>query len=165
MNVTEVQLPAVSPGEECAALNCQPHAEASSKDPPLTEQPVWQMEMEQQQQQASVTPAFHCIPVEEEEEAAEHLVRGKEGEEEEEEETRTVQHEYECVAVTTSLVDELEKVDRDPVLSQSLSGSIPPPMQVQEQSDMFDPQTLQTVVTGCELPNQRTALEGSQVCK
>ncbi|XP_028268648.1 zinc finger protein 653 [Parambassis ranga] len=162
VDVSEVQLPAVSPVEECAALNCQPGAEASSKDPPLTEQPVWQMEMEQQQQRASLTPAFHCIPIEEEE--AEDLRRGKDGEEEEEqEETRTVQHDYQCVAMTTSLVDELEKVDGDPVLSQSLSGSIPPPMQVQEQSEMFDPQTLQTVVTGCELPDQRTALEGSQL--
>uniref|UniRef100_A0A3B5A1S3 Zinc finger protein 653 n=1 Tax=Stegastes partitus TaxID=144197 RepID=A0A3B5A1S3_9TELE len=60
----------------------------------------------------------------------------------------------------------------DSVLSQSLSGSVPlgaqpelsvpPPMQVQEQSELFDPQTLQTVVTGCEMPDQRTALEGSQ---
>uniref|UniRef100_A0A3B4YDY5 Zinc finger protein 653 n=1 Tax=Seriola lalandi dorsalis TaxID=1841481 RepID=A0A3B4YDY5_SERLL len=64
--------------------------------------------------------------------------------------------------------DKLEKTDEDSVLSQSLSGSVqlgaqsqlsvPPPMHVQEQSELFDPQTLQTVVTSCEIPDQRTLI-------
>lgn len=173
-----------TPREEAAALNHHPRIEASSKDAPLTEQPVWEMAMVQQQ--SSLTSTFHSIPAEGEEgedgeegeeEEAEDLRQGKDGGEEEgvrlrEEEIRTVQHDYECVAMSASLAEELEKEDE--ALSRSLSGSvtlgaqpelaIPPAMRVEEQGELFDPQTLQTVVTGCEIPDsQRTTLEGSQV--
>uniref|UniRef100_A0A8C3GAI1 Zinc finger protein 653 n=1 Tax=Cyclopterus lumpus TaxID=8103 RepID=A0A8C3GAI1_CYCLU len=80
---------------------------------------------------------------------------------------------YECVTLAASLADRLGKADEDSVLSQSLSSSaglgaqpespITPPMQVEEQSELFDPHTLQTVVTSCEIPDQRTNLEGSQL--
>ncbi|XP_029293525.1 zinc finger protein 653 [Cottoperca gobio] len=160
----------VSPIEQAATPDQQPSEEASSKDVPLTGQNVWEMEMVMERQQGSPA-AFHSIPSEEEEEEEE-----EEGEEEsedlrrdgEEEEIRTVPHGYECVTVTPSLADKLEKLDKDSVLSQSLNGSVgpelsvPPPMQ-EEQSELFDPQTLQTVVTSCEIPDQRTALEGSQL--
>lgn len=43
-------------------------------------------------------------------------------------------------------------------LQQGLNGSVPPSFQVQEQRNLFDPQ-----LSGCEIPDQRTALEGSQV--
>lgn len=60
----------------------------------------------------------------------------------------TVPHGYQCVSA--SLEDKQESV---------LNGSVPP--QMQNESELFDP--LQTVVTSCELPDQRTALEGPQV--
>lgn len=158
VDVPEVQHTTMSPIKQAAALNQQPSIEASSKDVPLTGQPVWDIEMVMERQQGSTTAAFASIPSEEE---AEDLGQGRdEGEEE-----------IRAVTMTPSLVDKLEKSDEDLVLSQSLSGSVslggqpelsvPPP--IQEQGELFDPQTLQTVVTSCEIPEQRTTLEGSQV--
>lgn len=179
-DVSEVQHTSMSPAEDAAALTHQPSVEASPKDVPLTEQPVWEMEMVMERQQGSPAVEFHSIPSEEE---AEDLRRGRDEEQEEiggeerlrEEEIRNIPHGYECVTVTAALVDKLAKAEEDSVLTQSLSGSvqlgsqpqlsIPPPMQVQEQSGLFDPQALQAVVTSCEMPDQRTALEGSQVCE
>ncbi|XP_047426979.1 zinc finger protein 653 [Mugil cephalus] len=170
----------VSPREEAAAPSHQPSTEASSKDAPPAEQPVWEME----QQHSSLTSTFHSPAGDAEdgedgdEEEAEDLRRGKDGAEEgvrlREEEIRTVQHDYECVTVPASLADELEKADEDSVLSQGLSGSValgaqpelsaPPSMQVEDQGELFDRQTLQTVVAGCEIPDsQRATLEGSQL--
>ncbi|XP_062294986.1 zinc finger protein 653 [Scomber scombrus] len=174
VDVPEVQHTTMSPIEQAAALNHQPSIEASSKDVPLTGQPVWEMEMVMEQQQGSPEATFHSIDSEEE---AEDLRQGRdeEGGRESlgEEEIRTIPHGYECVTVTASLADKLDKTDEDPVLSQSLSDSVrlgaqaelsvPPPMQVQEQGELFDPQTLQTVVASCEIPDQRTTLEGSQL--
>lgn len=60
----------------------------------------------------------------------------------------TEPHGYQCVSA--SLEDKQESV---------LNGSVPP--QMQNESELFDP--LQTVVTSCELPDQRTALEGPQL--
>lgn len=176
MDVSEVLHETVSQVEEALTPNHDPSIVGSSKDAALTEQPIWEVEMVQQQQQGPLTAAFHSVPAEEEEEA-EDLREGNEGGEGErlrEEEVRTVGHDFECV-MTASLADELDKSDEDLVLSQGLSGSVrlgaqpelsvPPPLEVQEQSDLFEPQTLQTVVTSCEIPDQRTALEGSQVGK
>ncbi|XP_040919252.1 zinc finger protein 653 [Toxotes jaculatrix] len=176
VDVSEVEHTTTSPITEAATLNHQPGTEASSRDVSLTVQPVWEVEMVMERQQSSPAAAFHSIPSEEE---AEDLRRGGDGEEgggerlREEDEIRTIPPSYDCVTVTASLADKLEKTVEDSVLSQSLSGSVqlatqpqlsvPPPMQVQEQSELFDPQTLQTVVTSCEIPDQRTALEGSQL--
>ncbi|XP_045927892.1 zinc finger protein 653 [Micropterus dolomieu] len=167
VDVSEVQHSTISPVEQTAPLNHQPSIEASSKDVPLTGQPVWEMEMVMEGQQGSPAAAFHTLPSEEE---AEDLRRGRDGGEEE---IRTVSHGYECVTVTASSADKLEKTCGDSVLSQSFSGSVqlgaqaelsvPPPMQVQEQSELFDPHTLQTVVTSCGIPDQRSTLEGSQL--
>ncbi|TKS92437.1 Zinc finger protein [Collichthys lucidus] len=167
VDVSEGQHITMSPIEQAEAVNHQHRIETSSKDVPLTGQPAWEMEMEMvmEQQQGSPTAAFHSTPSEEE---AEDLRRGRDGGEKE---IRTVPHSYECVTVTASLADKLVKADEDSVLSQSSSGSVgvgaqpdlsvPPP--TQEQSELFDPQTLQTVVTSCEIPDQRSTLEGSQL--
>lgn len=175
MDVPEVQHTTMRTIEQATALNHQHSMEAPSKDVPLTVQPVWEMEMVMEQQQGSPETTFHSINSEEE---AEDLRQGRDEdggrERPGEDELRTIPHGYECVTVTASLCDKLQKMDGDPVLSQSLSGSVrlgapaelsvPPPMQVhQEQGELFDPQTLQTVVASCEIPDQRTTLEGSQV--
>ncbi|XP_041813339.1 zinc finger protein 653 [Chelmon rostratus] len=168
VDVSEVQDTTMSPVEQAAAQNHQPIIKAPSRDVPLTGQPVWEMEMVVEQQQGSPAAEFHSIPSEEEAEEAEDLRRGRDGRDEE---IRTVPHGYDCVTVTASLADKLEKTDEDSVLSQSLDCSVPlraqpellapPPMQ--EQSELFDSQTLQTVVTSCEIPDQRATLEGSQL--
>lgn len=159
----------MSPIKQTTALDHPSSIETSSKDVPLTAQPVWEMEMVMEHQQGSPAAAFSSVPSEDEAEEAEDLRQGRDREEEE---IRTVPHGYERVTATASLTDKLEKVDEDSVLTQSLSGSVPlgsqpelsVPPPTQEQSELFDPQTLQTVVTSCEIPDQRTALEGSQVC-
>ncbi|XP_030591385.1 zinc finger protein 653 [Archocentrus centrarchus] len=168
VDVSEVLDETVSQVEEALTPNHEPSIVTSSKDASLTGQPIWEVEMVQQQ--GSLTGAFHSVPADQGEET-EDLREGKDGGEGEEE-VRTVRHDYECV-MTASLADELDKSDEDLVLSQSLSGSlrlgaqpelsVPPPMEAQEQSELFEPQTLQTVVTSCEIPDQRTALEGSQL--
>ncbi|XP_051243265.1 zinc finger protein 653 [Dicentrarchus labrax] len=164
VDVSEIQHTTMSPIEQADTPNHQPSIEASSKDVP-----VWEMVMERQQ--GSPAAAFHSIPSEDEADEAEEAEDLRQGRDGGEEEIRTIPHSYECVTVTASLADKLEKTDEDSVLTQSLSGSVPlgahaeqlvpPPMQ--EQSELFDPQTLQTVVTSCEIPDQRTTLEGSQL--
>ncbi|XP_026204449.1 zinc finger protein 653 isoform X2 [Anabas testudineus] len=179
VDVSEGEHPTMSPVEQAAARNLQPSAEAPSRDAQLSEQPVWEMVMDREQG----FPDASCQSTSSEEDAENVSQDGAEGEgggEERggrerlrEEEIRTIPHRYECITNTSSLVDKLDKTDEDSVLSQSLSGSVPleaqpelsvpPPFQVQEQSELFDPQALQTVVTSCEIPDQRTALEGSQL--
>ncbi|XP_034450365.1 zinc finger protein 653 [Hippoglossus hippoglossus] len=166
-DVSEEQQTTMSPIKEADSLNHQPSLEASSKEVPLMVQPVWEMEMEEQQ--GSPPAAFVSISSEEEAEDLRQSRDGEEGEKLIEEDISTLPHNYDCVAMTTPVADKLEKTDEESVLSQSLSSPVEltvpsgPPMQVQEQSDLFPPQTLQTVVTSCEIPDQRTALEGSQL--
>ncbi|XP_029914212.1 zinc finger protein 653 [Myripristis murdjan] len=168
--------------EQTTSLNHHPRVEAPSRDVPLAEQPVWEMEMVLERQHGSTEVAFHPVgePATSEEEA-EDLRRdkheegggGRRSERSRDEGIRTAPDGYECVTGAASLADKLEKADEDSVLSQTLSDSVglgsqpdlsvPPPMQVPEQGELFDPQTLQTVVTSCEIPDQRTALEGSQL--
>ncbi|KAM3864392.1 zinc finger protein 653 [Diretmus argenteus] len=174
-DVSEVRDAAMSPVEPTLTH------QAPTSDGPLTE-PIWEMQMVMETQQNSTGTAFHSVgePISSEEEEAEDLRRDKEEEEEEEEERErrrgggvgTTQDDYECVAVTASLPGKLEKLDEDSALSQTLSDAVGlgsrselsvPPMQVPEQGELFDPQTLQTVVTSCEIPDQRTTLEGSQL--
>ncbi|XP_068434597.1 zinc finger protein 653 [Clinocottus analis] len=169
-DVSEVQLTTVNPVEQTAALDPHVGMEASSHEAPLTGHHVWEMDMAIERRQCS--PAFHSIPSEEEgeedEEEPEDLRRGID----EEEEIGAATPGYECITVSASLADRLGKADEDSVLSQSLSGSaglgaqsesVTPPMQVEEQSELFDPHTMQTVVTSCQMPDQRTTLEGSQL--
>ncbi|XP_037545341.1 zinc finger protein 653 [Nematolebias whitei] len=159
-NVSEEQCTALIQTEEASGLHRRSSPEASSGGAPLTGQPAWEVEMVQQQ--GSLTAALHSIP-------AEDLKQGEDGgegvgEQHREEGIRTAGHGYEL----ESLADELEKTDEDSVLSQSLNDpvplgaqhelSVPPP--AQGQTELFDPQT---AVTSCEIPNQRTALEGSQL--
>lgn len=174
MVVSEAQHTAMESIGQAAALNHQPRIETSAKDVPQTGQPVWEMEMVIERPQGSPEEVFQYVTSEEE---AEDLRRvsdeGEGGNESLREETRTTRHGYDCATVAPSLAYKLEKTDEDSVLSQSLSGSvqlgaqpellITPPMQVHEHGQLFDPQTLQTVVTSCEIPEQRTSLEGSQV--
>lgn len=158
VDVSETRHNAISPIEQAAPLNQQPSIEASSKDVALTGQPVWEIGMVMEQQQASVSAAFPSIPIEEEDE---DLERGRDGGEEE----------VMAVTMTASLADKMEKTVKDSVLSESLIRSVPVvaqpellvPPPIHEQSELFDHQTLQTVVTGCDIPDQRATLEGSQV--
>lgn len=160
MDVSGVQYTTISPINQTATLKEQATIEASSKDISLTGQPVWEIEMIMDRPRACTTAAFPAIPSEEEAEEAEDFGLSK-----------NVMEEIKAVNMTPCIADKLEKADEDLVLSQSLNGSVtlgPQPEllvspAMQEQSGLFDPQNLQRVVTSCEIPEQRTTLEGSQV--
>ncbi|CAG5896303.1 unnamed protein product, partial [Menidia menidia] len=148
-DVSEEQSSTTSQTEETGAANHHPVTA-------LTGRPDWEVDMVPQQ--GSFAEELDSMPAEEEEDATEDLRRGKDGREreaeavgEEEEETRSAGHDYQCI---TASLAELEKVGELPV---------PPPMQVHEQTELFDHQALQSVVTGCEIPDQKVALEASQL--
>lgn len=155
MDVSEVLQTRMSPIEQAASLK-QPSIESSSKDCVLTGQPIWEVELSMGRQQGSPTAAFPSIPSDEEVNLAKVRDEGEE--------------EIRAVTAAASLTDKVEKTDMDSV-SKSLSTSIQlgapselsVPAPVQEQRKMFYPHPLQTVVTSCEIPEPRTALEGSQV--
>ncbi|KAK5885426.1 hypothetical protein CesoFtcFv8_019134 [Champsocephalus esox] len=155
-NVSEGQPTPMSPMEEAASVDQQPREEACRGDVPLTGQPVWEME------QHPGSPAEE-FPSDEE---AEDLRQDGEGEEEEEEEEiGTVPHRYECVEVTQSLMDKLEKTREDSLLSPSgsVGSELSVPSNIPEQSEMFDPHSLQTVVSSCEIPDPTDTLGGPQL--
>nr|XP_040046319.1 zinc finger protein 653 [Gasterosteus aculeatus aculeatus] len=144
--------------------------ERADVEAPLTGQSVWEMEMVIERQQSSPGAAYHSIASEEErdereeeeeeDEEVEDLRRGRDGEEE----IRAAPHGYECVSVRASLAVELEKPEEDLSGSAGLGArpepSVPPG---DGQSELFDSHALQTVVSSCEIPDQRTTLEGSQL--
>nr|XP_023666503.1 zinc finger protein 653 [Paramormyrops kingsleyae] len=76
---------------------------------------------------------------------------------------------YECAMVTATVIDRLRK--DDPVVVDNVARSHPQPhappgastVQVSGQGELYEPQTLQTVVASCQIPNGKGALEGSQV--
>ncbi|XP_036004366.1 zinc finger protein 653 isoform X1 [Fundulus heteroclitus] len=152
--------------EEDGDQNHQPRTEASSQDTTLMGQAAWD------------TASLHSASAEEEEEEEEEAAAledvapstDEEGAREKlrkEELTFGPGCEYDATAA--SLPEDLDTGNQD---SQSLNGPVPlsaqqergapPAAQVQEPAEPFEPQPLQTVVTGCQIPNQRTALEGSQ---
>ncbi|XP_028311973.1 zinc finger protein 653 isoform X2 [Gouania willdenowi] len=149
---------------EATSLNQQVTHEVHTEAPP-TAQPVWDMD----QAQDSIMEEFHSVPEVEEEELEAEDQPDSNGESEEN--LRSIHHG--CVITTTSLSGDLEKTADDAELSQSLSALVPlsdrplmlvpPTLEVQEQSELFHHQTLHAVVTGCETPDQKTALEGSQL--
>uniref|UniRef100_A0A147A4G0 Zinc finger protein 653 n=1 Tax=Fundulus heteroclitus TaxID=8078 RepID=A0A147A4G0_FUNHE len=151
--------------EEDGDQNHQPRTEASSQDSTLMGQAAWD------------TASLHSASAEEEEEeeaAALEDVAPSTDEEGAREKLRKEELTFgpgcEYDATAASLPEDLDRGNQD---SQSLNGPIPlsaqqeraapPAAQVQEPAEPFEPQPLQTVVTGCQIPNQRTALEGSQL--
>ncbi|XP_041719402.1 zinc finger protein 653-like [Coregonus clupeaformis] len=166
--------------EQATALSQLPGMEAPSRDTPLTEhlsenQSVWEMEvvMEAGRQQAQESDnegtGYNAVgeDINPEEEAEDlRRDRGDEG-------VGTSQDGYECVVVTASLTDRLDKTDEEDttqkmcdtvgVDTQPNLHPVPVSMQVPGQGELFDSQTLQTVGTSCEIPDQRGTLEGSQL--
>ncbi|KAM9473147.1 zinc finger protein 653 isoform 3-T4 [Salvelinus alpinus] len=167
--------------EQATALSQLPGMEAPSRDTPLMEhlsenQSVWEMEvvMEAGRQQAQESDdeetGYNAVgeDINPEEEEAEDLRRdrGDEG-------VGTSQDGYECVVVTASLTDRLNKADEEDttqtmgdtvgVDTQTNLHPVPASMQVPGQGELFDSQTLQTVGTTCEIPDQRGTLDGSQL--
>lgn len=135
-NVSEDQRTTASPVTDVT--------DTPSKDAPLIGQPVWEVEMVTERQQGSPTSAFHSIPSDEDTEDVRtdmDLV--------EEEEIRTSPEELKKTGEESQLELEVE-----PQLTVPAA-----PLQVPEQSELFEAQAVQS----CDITDQRTALEGSQV--
>ncbi|XP_061701708.1 zinc finger protein 653 [Syngnathoides biaculeatus] len=153
--------------EQTEVLTHHASVEGSSNDVSLTVPHVWEMEMVLERPQGSPEAMFHSLTSEEEIEdvrrsQAEGASRGL-GQEQEEEQ---IVCNYECVTVGASFVDKLRNTDED--LSNSVPTSqqevlVPCPIQAEERGELFDPHSLQTVVTSCHIPNQQTNLESSQL--
>ncbi|XP_054891593.1 zinc finger protein 653 isoform X2 [Poeciliopsis prolifica] len=135
--------------EEDGGQTQQPTMEASSA---LPGQPAWD------------AASLHSASAEEDEGAAlEDVEQEREGGK-----LKTLAPDYACsAAAEASLPDEAIEANRrssgSVPLSSHLGMSDPPPAQAQDQTQRFQPQPLQTAAAGCELPNQRTALESSQL--
>lgn len=167
-NMDDAELQLVTMTEQAATLNHPSNAEASSKDVPHTGQPVWEVGMVMEPERGSPAAEFHPLPSEEEEaEEAQDLRQGRDEEEEEDEGMRTIPPSYECISVTASLTDKTEKAYESSSGTVGLGAqpglSLPSSAPAQEQSELFDSRTLQTVVSSCDIPEQRPALEGSQL--
>uniref|UniRef100_A0A096MB34 Zinc finger protein 653 n=1 Tax=Poecilia formosa TaxID=48698 RepID=A0A096MB34_POEFO len=137
--------------EKDGSQNQQPRIEASSA---LTGQPAWD------------AASLHSASAEEEEGAALEDVDGGTEQEGEGEKLRTLAPDYDySTAAEASLPDEMNEDNRSlsgsVTLSSQLEVSDQPPAQGQDQTQLFQP--LQTAPAVCELPNQRTALESSQL--
>ncbi|XP_051994371.1 zinc finger protein 653 [Xyrauchen texanus] len=80
---------------------------------------------------------------------------------------------YECVVVTTPLTDKREREDvadhsqegvREAIMHSIDQDMTHTPLAAAEtQSELYETQDLQKVMDGCELPDQRSTLEGSQL--
>ncbi|XP_061557627.1 zinc finger protein 653 [Phycodurus eques] len=154
--------------EQTEVLAHHASVETSSNDVSLTVPHVWEMEMVlERRPQGSPEAMFRSLTSEEEIEDVRRSqaegARGGLGEEQEEEQ---IGCDYERVTVGASFVDKLRNTDED------LSNSVPPaqqellvpsPIQAEEKGELFDAHSLQTVVTSCQIPNQQTHLEGSQL--
>lgn len=70
---------------------------------------------------------------------------------------------YECMVVTAPLTDRQEREDGEDSSGKGVEESIPSLAAASAQRDLFERQDLQTVMGECELPDQHSTLEGSQV--
>lgn len=129
--------------------NQQPRVEASSEHTRPPGQPAWDTASASAEEEGAAL-----------EDVGQSTDQEGEWEKVGEEEMRTVGPDGESNTTAASLPGEPEQGREAP---QSSNGSVPPAGRVQQQAEVFVPQDLQTVGTGCEVPNQRTALESSQV--
>nr|XP_057905333.1 zinc finger protein 653 [Doryrhamphus excisus] len=161
--VSEVQHITTNNIEQTEDQSHHASMETSSNDLPLTEPQVWEMEMVLERPQGSPEAMFHSLASEEE---ADDVRQSRdEGANEQLGEEEHIGCGYECVTMATSFVDKLGKPDED--LSDSARSPsrpellAPPAVEAEEhRGELFDPHTLETVVTSCD---QQTALEGSQL--
>lgn len=70
---------------------------------------------------------------------------------------------YECMVVTAPLTDRREREDGEDSSGKGAEESIPSLAAASAQTELFERQDLQTVMGECELPDQHSTLEGSQV--
>ncbi|XP_043090947.1 zinc finger protein 653 [Puntigrus tetrazona] len=144
----------------CTSLGDLPGSPAAHGSPPassrcLSSQAEWEMEVLMDGKASSQDPPRDSDPVKERTDASGTLKKADGG--------GGLVESYECVVVTAPLTDGQEREDgasrsrEDPGEGVRSSGAAPAP------SQLFESQDLQAVMGGCELPDQRSTLEGSQL--
>ncbi|XP_049600541.1 zinc finger protein 653 isoform X2 [Syngnathus scovelli] len=140
--------------EHTEAVTHHGSVETSSNDVSLTVPPVWEMVLELPQ--SSPEAMFHPLTSEEE---TEDMRRSQDESVTEQE----IGCDYECVIVGTSLAEKLgDENGGDSFPPSQPELLVSSQVQAEEKGELFDPHTLPTV-TSCEVANQQTALEGSQL--
>ncbi|XP_051744053.1 zinc finger protein 653 isoform X1 [Ctenopharyngodon idella] len=151
----------------CTSLNDLPGSPAAHSSPPASEhclgdQAVWEMEVlmnreaESDGKASDRDAAREADPVTEQADGSrtlENKEKGRGGSEER----------YECMVVTAPLTDRREREDGDDSSGKGVEESIPSLAASSAQSELFEGQDLQTVMGECELPDQHSTLEGSQL--
>ncbi|KAM9456695.1 zinc finger protein 653 isoform 2-T2 [Clarias gariepinus] len=141
------------------------HTEAVTSSPSLGEQVMWESEQERELSVASCENEVRDnLPfVEEACDLKPEMLGGHA--------SRT--DSYECVVVTAALKESLHRpdgashltgdIEENEAQSVSGAGTDTPTAATPEQTDLYETQAMQSMVRGCELPDQHATLQGSQL--
>ncbi|KAF4115693.1 zinc finger protein 653 [Onychostoma macrolepis] len=148
----------------CTSLSDLPGSPAAHSSPPASErclgnQAEWEMEVlmdrEAESDGKALSQDAEMRPVREQTDASRTLEKEDSG--------GGLTESYECVVVTAPLTDRQEREDGANCSREGGVESVPSLAAAPAQSQLFESQDLQTVMGGCELPDQRSTLEGSQL--
>lgn len=155
----------------CTSLSDLPGSPAAHSSPPASErclssQTEWEMEVlmgresqaalgESDGKASSQDAARETDPVREQTDASRTLEKADGG--------GGLAESYECVVVTAPLTNRQEREDGANCAREGEVEGVPSLAAAPAQGQLFESQDLQTVMGGCELPDQRSTLEGSQV--
>ncbi|RXN25100.1 zinc finger protein 653-like isoform X1 [Labeo rohita] len=155
----------------CTSLSDLPGSPAAHSSPPASErclssQTEWEMEVlmgresqaalgESDGKASSQDAARETDPVREQTDASRTLEKADGG--------GGLAESYECVVVTAPLTNRQEREDGANCAREGEVEGVPSLAAAPAQGQLFESQDLQTVMGGCELPDQRSTLEGSQL--
>lgn len=151
----------------CTSLNDLPGSPAAHSSPPASEhclgdQAVWEMEVLMNRETETDGKASDRDAVREADPVTEQA-DGSGTLENEEKGGGGLEERYGCMVVTAPLTDRRERENGDDSSGKGVEESIPSLAAASAQSELFESQDLQTVMGECELPDQHSTLEGSQL--
>ncbi|XP_067278572.1 zinc finger protein 653 [Pseudorasbora parva] len=151
----------------CTSLSDLPGSPAAHSSPPASEhclsgQAMWEMEVLMNREAESNGKASDRNGAREVEPVTEQT-DGSRTLENEEKAGGGSEERYECMVVTAPLTEGREREDGDDGSGKGVEESIPSLAAASAQSELFESQDLQTVMGECELPDQHSTLEGSQL--
>ncbi|KTF79119.1 hypothetical protein cypCar_00025862 [Cyprinus carpio] len=145
----------------CTSLSDLPGSPAAHSSPPapsercLSSQAEWEMEVLMDREASSQDAVRESDPVREQTDASRTLEKADSG--------GGLTESYGCVLVTAPLTDGQESQDGASCSREGGVEDVPSLAAAPAQSQLFESQDLQTVMGGCELPDQRSTLGGSQL--
>ncbi|XP_073800317.1 zinc finger protein 653 [Danio rerio] len=139
----------------CTSLNDLPGSPAAHSPPASGASPVWEMEalmVPESQAESSERTSGGNDPAKQQMDCSRTLEKTEGG-------GAGLTQSYECVVVAAPLTDRKERDDG----KRSSREVVPSLEAAPAQNELFEGQDLQTVMGGCELQDQRSTLEGSQL--